>query len=190
MDQDGTIPSSVSREELEQENEHLKARLADLERLVAADTLTPLYNRRYFFETLDRWCGRAERYGGTYGLVFCDVDRFKTVNDRYGHCAGDAVLLAVASALSGIVRKSDVAARVGGDEFAVLLDSIDPETVAQKAEAIRNLLSDLPIDVGGNRFTISASVGHASIKSGMTAEQILNDADSAMYAEKRAKYPE
>ena len=190
MNQNDDERSGASHEELEHENQLLRARLAELEQLVTADTLTPLYNRRHFFETLDRWCGRVERYGGSYGLVFCDVDRFKLVNDQYGHCAGDAVLVAVANALASAIRKSDIAARVGGDEFAILLDTIDAETVVQKAEAVRALLTELPVEAGDNRFTVSASVGHAVIEKGMTPAQILNIADSAMYLEKRAKYPE
>lgn len=190
MDKNADSASGASYEELEHENQILKARLEELEQLVTADTLTPLYNRRHFFETLDRWCGRVERYGGSYGLVFCDVDRFKIINDRYGHCSGDAVLVAVANAIAGAIRKSDVAARVGGDEFAILLDTIDAGTVAQKADAIRALLSDLPVEAGDNHFSVSASIGHAVIEKGMTPAQILNIADSAMYMEKRTKYPE
>ncbi|MBP6380713.1 MAG: GGDEF domain-containing protein, partial [Sphingorhabdus sp.] len=101
-------------EMLARENMQLKARIAELERLTAMDTLTPLFNRRYLMQELDRWCWRAHRYGGTFGLLYLDVDRLKAVNDTHGHVAGDAVLCGIAEALASATRKSDVIARMGG----------------------------------------------------------------------------
>ena len=89
-------PGTKSLSALERENNQLKARVAELERLVACDTLTPLFNRRHFMDELDRWCWRAHRYGGDYGLLFLDVDNLKTVNDKLGHQAGDVLLLSIA----------------------------------------------------------------------------------------------
>ena len=83
---------------LVRENLHLKARVAELERLATIDTLTPRFNRRYLMQELDRWCWRAHRYGGTFGLLYLDVDRLKQVNDTHGHVAGDNVLCAIADA--------------------------------------------------------------------------------------------
>jgi diguanylate cyclase (GGDEF)-like protein len=103
---------------LERENAKLRKRIAELERLVATDSVTPLFNRRHFMEELDRWCWRAHRYGGSFGLLYCDVDRLKAVNDVQGHSIGDDILIGVAKALLAAVRKSDIAARIGGDEFA------------------------------------------------------------------------
>lgn len=173
---------------LERENARLRLRIAELERLVSTDTLTPLYNRRHFIETLDRWCWRAHRYGGTYGLLFCDVDRLKSVNDIQGHKIGDDVLRGVAKSLLGAVRKSDIVSRIGGDEFTVLLDSISVEQLTEKTIAMQALLAELPIKTNGPTLTIGVSVGSVLIESGSKANDVLDAADQAMYAHKRSKY--
>ena len=100
--------------------------------LADVDALTGLHNRRYFHETLERECARAHRYERGIALVILDIDDFKATNDRLGHLAGDAVLAAVAERLREAVRQSDVACRVGGDEFAVIL----PEAGARDAEQL------------------------------------------------------
>jgi diguanylate cyclase (GGDEF)-like protein len=174
---------------LERENAKLRARIAELERLVATDSLTPLFNRRHFMEELERWCWRAHRYGGTYGLLYCDVDRLKAINDIQGHSIGDDVLVAVADTLMGAVRKSDIAARIGGDEFAVLLDSISPEWLVEKTTAMQTLLNTMGIKTSGPTLKVSVSVGSCLIESGSRASEVLNAADQAMYAHKRSKYP-
>jgi diguanylate cyclase (GGDEF)-like protein len=174
---------------LERENARLRMRIAELERLVSTDTLTPLFNRRHFIETLDRWCWRAHRYGGTYGLLFCDVDRLKAVNDIQGHAIGDDVLRGIAKSLLGAVRKSDIVSRIGGDEFTVLLDSISTEQLAEKTESTRALLTALPIKTAGPTLKIGVSVGSMLIESGSKAGEVLDAADQAMYAHKRSKYP-
>ena len=174
---------------LERENARLRMRIAELERLVSTDTLTPLYNQRHFIEELDRWCRRAHRYGGIYGLLFCDVDRLKAVNDIQGHSFGDEVLRGVAKALLGAVRKSDIVSRIGGDEFTVLLDSISVEQLTEKTASMRELLAGLPIKTDGPKLNISVSVGSVLIESGSKANEVLDAADQAMYVHKRSKYP-
>jgi diguanylate cyclase (GGDEF)-like protein len=180
----GSDPVSV----VERENAKLRARIAELERLVATDTLTPLFNRRHFMEELDRWCWRAHRYGGTYGLLYFDVDRLKAVNDVQGHGIGDDVLRAVAKALMGAFRKSDIISRVGGDEFTVLLDSIDIERLEEKTKAMRELLTDFPVKTGGPTLKINVSVGAALLQGKFNSSEVLDIADKAMYAHKRSKY--
>lgn len=175
---------------LVRENMQLKARVAELERLATIDTLTPLFNRRYLMQELDRWCWRAHRYGGTFGLLYLDVDRLKAVNDTHGHVAGDNVLCAIAEALTAATRKSDVVARMGGDEFALLLDSISAERLAEKAVSLRNLLTSLPVETKGPTLKIDVSVGHCLIESGSRASEVLIEADRVMYADKRSKYGE
>lgn len=175
---------------LARENLQLKARIAELERLAAQDTLTPLFNRRYLMQELDRWCWRAHRYGGSFGLLYLDVDRMKLINDTHGHAAGDAVLCGIAEALGGATRKSDVLARMGGDEFAVLLDSIGAEKLQRKAASLRRLLTALPVQMAGSALKIDVSVGHCLIESGSRVSAVLIEADRAMYADKRSKYGE
>jgi diguanylate cyclase (GGDEF)-like protein len=172
---------------LERENNQLKARVAELERLVACDTLTPLFNRRHFMDELDRWCWRAHRYGGEYGLLFIDVDNLKTVNDRLGHQAGDVLLLAIAKALLGAVRRSDLVARIGGDEFAILLDNIPEAELAGKAERIGKAIAKLSIDHAGATLTPSVSAGFTPLEPGVKPTELLLRADRSMYAAKQAK---
>ena len=107
----GNAVSGVSTHDLESENRRLRGRVAELERLATTDTLTPLFNRRYFMNELDRWCWRAQRYGGSYGLLFLDIDQLKLINDTHGHAAGDAVICGVAQAMASTTRKSDIVAR-------------------------------------------------------------------------------
>lgn len=173
---------------LERENAKLRARIAELERLVASDTLVPLFNQRYFHEELDRWCWRAHRYGGSFGLLFLDVDQLKAVNDIQGHSAGDDVLREVAAILLSAVRKSDIVARVGGDEFAILLDTITAEQLPRKTASMQALLSELRVKTKGPTLTISVSVGSSLIDNSCRAADVIDAADKAMYAHKRSKY--
>jgi diguanylate cyclase (GGDEF)-like protein len=174
---------------LEKENARLRARIAELEKLVATDTLTPLFNQRHFMEELERWCWRAHRYGGSYGLLFLDVDKLKAVNDIQGHGIGDDVIRGVAKLLLGAVRKSDIVSRVGGDEFTILLDSISAAQLEDKLASVRALLSDVQIKTSGPMLTVSVSVGSSLIEGGANAAEMLDAADKAMYAHKRSKYP-
>ncbi|MBL0923178.1 MAG: GGDEF domain-containing protein [Sphingomonadaceae bacterium] len=172
---------------LERENKQLQARVAELERLVVCDTLTPLFNRRHFMEELDRWCWRTHRYGGEYGLLFIDVDNLKAVNDREGHVAGDMMLIGIAKALQGAVRRSDIAARVGGDEFAVLLDNIPENELAGKAGRIAKVVGRLRIVHEGKSLIPSVSAGYTAIEAGVKPSELLLRADRSMYAAKQAK---
>ena len=172
---------------LEEENKHLKARIAELERLVRRDTLTPLYNRRHFIDVLDRWSWRAHRYGGDFALLFIDVDQLKAVNDAHGHDAGDTLLVAIAKTLQSCVRRSDVVARMGGDEFGILLENIKPEALPAKAEKIAKSVARKRIDYNGETLEPSISVGHTVIEGGVSAAELLLRADRSMYKAKDAK---
>ncbi len=173
---------------LDQENKQLRARIAELERLVVCDTLTPLFNRRHFMEELDRWCWRAHRYGGQYGLLFIDVDNLKSVNDKNGHLAGDVLLTAIAKSLLGAIRRSDLAARIGGDEFAILLDNIPESELETKAEKIARTVSKLKVEHEGVVLTPGISAGYAVIEPGVKPTELLLRADRSMYASKQAKF--
>jgi diguanylate cyclase (GGDEF)-like protein len=180
----------VRNKMLVRENMELKARVAELERLTALDTLTPLFNRRHLMQELDRWCWRAHRYDGTFGLLYLDIDRLKSVNDTHGHAAGDAVICAIAEALTQATRKSDIVARIGGDEFAILLDQIDVARLGEKAASMRKLFTAFPAKTAGPVLPIDVSVGLCLIESGSRATEVLIEADRSMYADKRSKYCE
>jgi diguanylate cyclase (GGDEF)-like protein/PAS domain S-box-containing protein len=145
------------------------------------DALTGLVNRRRFEEELERHIAHGRRYGVDGALLLLDLDDFKQVNDRHGHRAGDRVLTAVAGVLKHRLRESDVVARFGGDEFAVLM----PHGAAEEAAGLADLLAGaLRTDVVSPHGPLRASVGVAVFEESTTSDEILSRADDAMYAEK------
>lgn len=181
------MPTGQVSDPLLRENRELKARIADLERLVACDSLTPLFNRRHFMDVLDRWCWRAHRYGGEYGLLFIDVDNLKAVNDVYGHAAGDALLQSIAKTLLASIRRSDVAARIGGDEFAILLDNIPEAALGGKADRIAKAVGQQRLLHDGKEIVTGVSIGYTPLEAGVKAKDLMLRADRSMYEAKQAK---
>jgi len=149
------------------------------------DPLTGAANRALFLERVTHALDRSTRTNQPITVLFCDVDNFKAINDSFGHDAGDLYLKATAERMASCIRTGDTLARMGGDEFAVLLESTDPQT----ATTITNRLSDalsMELDLNGPAITPSLSIGIATSTAGTTAEQLLRDADTAMYASKRS----
>src|ERR1700676_3707022 len=122
-----------------------RSRISELEARVDIDPLTDILNRRGFERELKRSLAYVKRYGTSAALVYVDLDGFKPVNDRHGHAAGDAVLKAVAVALHRQIRTSDIIARVGGDEFAVLLWNVNNAAAAAKASALEAAVYATPV---------------------------------------------
>ena len=149
--------------------------LADL------DALTGLHNRRYFHETLAREVSRAQRYGRSLALVVFDLDDFKAINDRIGHLAGDSVLAEVADRMRAVVRHADVACRVGGDEFAVILPESSLHDAEQLYERIYNQVWSRPITHGGQ---LGLSAGVAELRPQDDPVTFFQRADKALYAAK------
>jgi diguanylate cyclase (GGDEF)-like protein/PAS domain S-box-containing protein len=174
-------------ERLAAENE-LRRVKHDLERLAHTDSLTGLHNRRFFMQRLAEETARVKRHGGELSVVLFDLDLFKRVNDTHGHDMGDRVLMAVADVAREIVRTSDVAGRLGGEEFGLLLPETDGHGALRLAERLRGAVEALRI--GGNgepSVTITTSVGVATIReSAHEPGQVLSRADQALYAAKRA----
>lgn len=151
------------------------------------DPLTNLFNRRYLEETLDRELERAAREKYCICIIMVDIDRFKQVNDTYGHEAGDFVLKATADVLKRQSRRGDFACRFGGEEFVIVMPNINKEIVYERAGDLRASLNSLRVPYG--RYTLSAtfSIGIACYPSnGDTRESLLRAADRAMYAAKEA----
>ena len=151
------------------------------------DYLTGLPNRALFAERLSRALGRADRDGEPVCLLFLDLDGFKEVNDRHGHEAGDALLAAAAGRVKRCLRPSDTAARMGGDEFAVLLEGLGPERAREVAARIGEALG-APFAVGGEEAHTGASVGVACAVPGQKdAAELLGEADREMYRAKERR---
>ncbi|HEX3701566.1 MAG TPA: GGDEF domain-containing protein [Phenylobacterium sp.] len=165
----------------------LKARLEESEDLADRDALTPLLNRRAFLRELSRIRTFSQRYGAPASLVYFDLDGFKTVNDRYGHAAGDAALSAVAERLLALVRESDVVGRMGGDEFAVILVQADQAVATAKAWALAQAIEAEPIKFGDWSAPLHISYGVRQISTDLEPEALVAEADAAMYAAKRAR---
>jgi diguanylate cyclase (GGDEF)-like protein len=177
-------------ERLAAQLEQSRARIGDLEAKIDIDPLTELFNRRGFERELARSIAYVKRYGVSAALVFLDLDSFKPVNDRHGHAAGDAVLKAVAAALVRHVRASDVVARIGGDEFVVLLWNVSAAAAAAKAAALEQAVYASPVRWGASTLVVGASAGVALIGALDRADDLLARADAAMYARKYARKAE
>jgi diguanylate cyclase (GGDEF)-like protein/PAS domain S-box-containing protein len=179
----GTGIDVTDARQLELERTAAEARLRHM---ADHDTLTGLPNRRRFEEELDRHIALGRRYGMGGALLLLDLDDFKRVNDEFGHKAGDRVLSAVAVVLNHRLRESDIVARFGGDEFAVLMPVGGAEEATELAELLGAAIrSEVPTPAG----PLSASVGIALFGDLSTADDVLSRADDAMYAQKRADAP-
>jgi diguanylate cyclase (GGDEF)-like protein len=170
------IGASVSREQR-------RVRDAAI-RLSTVDSMTGLFNRSFFFTALEREIARGDRSGRAFCLVMLDLDDLKSVNDRFGHVSGDQVLRSVADVVRSGVRKIDVAARYGGDEFVALLPETDPTGGWVVAEKIRQMVAEQGMP--GIDPAPTVSVGVVSYPAdGRSADALLVSADRAMYASKR-----
>ena len=160
----------------------------ELRRRSETDALTGVANRRRFCQALEIECMRFTRGHAPLSLLMIDLDHFKSVNDRYGHPAGDSVLCHVAHLLLSSLRKTDLLARYGGEEFAVLLPETRMEGALVIAERIRRIVGRNTVEAGGESISVSVSVGVASHAndSEVDAEILLKKADLALYRAKTA----
>jgi diguanylate cyclase (GGDEF)-like protein len=150
------------------------------------DSLTAWFNRGHGLATLATELQRGRRNGTPLSVLMFDVDEFKTLNDRYGHQAGDAVLLATARQVNDLLRATDVKCRYGGDEFLVILPDTPAAGAEQVAEHVRRSLSSLPIPSGADVLSMTVSIGVATAQPGeCDAEALIARADAALYRAKR-----
>ena len=159
-----------------------------LAELAARDPLTGLHNARAFYALCDSAHKQAQRSQVPFAMLFIDLDHFKSINDGYGHEAGDAVLKAVGAMLGQTVRQSDVIGRIGGEEFSVLLPHTDQDGALNMGEKVRAAIEGLMPDIGGGRaLKITASIGVAWSGTGdQTIAAVQKQADEAMYVAKKA----
>ena len=158
----------------------MRERLCDLEQLADTDTLTPLPNRRRFIRELERVVAQANRHRTPAAVLYIDLDSLKSINDSHGHFAGDAALIHVAKLLAGLIRSTDIAARIGGDEFALILDHLDHNSAIETAERIGLYIADNPLDLGSATVPLEVSIGTATILPGDTLDDVMKRADRNM----------
>jgi diguanylate cyclase (GGDEF)-like protein len=169
----------------------LKQVIEERRRMAMTDALTGAHNRRYFMSHLRRELKRGRRYGGPVSLLVLDIDHFKRINDGYGHAAGDSVLVEFARRLQETLpRESDWVARLGGEEFAVILPQTDLAGARVVAERLRVAVQGAPMRTGGGtvRVTVSIGVSGSAVFSNpddATVEQLLRRADDCLYTSKR-----
>jgi diguanylate cyclase (GGDEF)-like protein len=169
------------RDALRRENRVLKIAVAELERVSERDTLTPLFNRRYFLTAIHQRLARFERHAECAAVVFVDVNQLKYINDSFGHAAGDFALMEVATRLAGAIRSTDVAARIGGDEFGLILDQSTEAGARAQVDRLGDMLSAGPALYDGHEIALSACFGVAMLQMGMAESDILAAADRDMY---------
>jgi len=157
------------------------SRFREARQMADLDALTGLHNRRYFHETLAREVARAHRYGRRLALVVFDLDDFKAINDRIGHLAGDAVLAETAERVKDVVRSADVACRVGGDEFAVILPESKTGDADQLYHRLLGAVGSRPVGQAGR---LSVSAGIAELREEDDPTTFFERADEALYRAK------
>ena len=185
-------PSREAMEQLLDENAKLRRQLAatqqlvgELELIADSDPLTPLPNRRAFVREFERAVAHVARHSTPIAVMFVDLDRLKNVNDEHGHNAGDAALIHVAKILSAHVRATDVVARIGGDEFGLVLYRLDEAAAKEKADMLVRQIAATPIAVADSLIQIGVSIGSTIINGEDSFATTLARADIAMYCAKR-----
>lgn len=189
QDEIGLLARNLKKmqDQIKRQLAELQASQAQLEHLAGHDVLTGLPNRRLFQDRLEHALARAQRTGEGFALLFIDVDKFKNINDRWGHEAGDAVLKLAAMRLASLTRRADTVARMGGDEFVILLDN--PTNRQQIVTIAEKLLDSLrsPMKVMGQELQVGFSVGISQYpEDGTSTTTLLARADQAMYEMKAA----
>jgi diguanylate cyclase (GGDEF)-like protein len=164
----------------------LQDRVAQLDLLAHEDSLVQLPNRRGLVRALERLIDRVSRYQEKAAILFVDLDGLKLINDSFGHQAGDEALMQVARLLIGGVRKSDVVARIGGDEFVILLGHSDEETARETAGRLIDVIADSDFVHDGQALPLSVAIGASPIHGDDTPESALARADEEMYRRKAA----
>ena len=171
-----------------QTHDRIRNLQVSLEQMVVADPLTGLHNRRYLMDRLTQEMQRADRHGDPLAFAIVDLDGFKPINDQFGHVVGDKVLRAVGNAIARCIRASDIAARYGGDEFAIILPQTPPEGAMRVVERVLRTISGLSLqdEAGEVRVTASLGLAYYPAEEIGTPEDLVHSADGALYGAKRS----
>jgi diguanylate cyclase (GGDEF)-like protein/PAS domain S-box-containing protein len=171
--------------QLEAQLRHIHELHEQMREQAIRDELTGVHNRRHFIDVAERELERARRHGASLSLVMMDIDHFKNVNDMYGHSTGDVALKAVGSMLSATTRLGDLAFRLGGEEFAVLLVGMGHEGAMERAENWRSTLAEMSTPADGATLRLTASFGVATFpQQADTLVELMKIADARMYRAK------
>jgi diguanylate cyclase (GGDEF)-like protein len=173
-------------ERLRADVDRLEAYVGQLDKLAYRDPLVQLPNRRSFLASLECLIARVERYGGPAAMLFVDVDGLKAINDTFGHKAGDEALVEIAQLLVSSVRKTDCVARMGGDEFGILLEHTDEAKAWQMALRVVESVVGSQFCFNGSCLPLSVAVGVGAIRPGDTPQAVVERADKEMYRVKSA----
>lgn len=158
----------------------------EIYRLMTIDGLTEVHNKRYFEEVMEREFSRAKRYERTFSLVLFDIDHFKKINDTYGHLAGDAVLRQLGALVKPRVRRDDIIARIGGEEFSIVLPEVDKEGALEAARKLRELVERTTFSFEGTAIAVTVSLGVVEWDHEMKEPQdLVKAADERLYEAKR-----
>ncbi len=180
--QDGKVVGAV---EIFSDNSRqwaVREKVTELAKLAFLDPASQVANRRYLDQQLSQQLDQYSKFGTPFGILLADVDKFKNINDTYGHVAGDAALVTVAKTLSGCLRASDVLGRWGGDEFLVILPGITENMLVVTADRCKALVARSTVPLGGSMVQLTISVGAAMAAPGDSAESLLNRADHHLYS--------
>lgn len=179
---------SALLEKLDDVNRELsrtKESLSEIERLVDVDCLAPIPNRRAFMRRLSWAITMHERYAHPSTVLYFDVNEFKQINDQYGHAAGDLAIRHISQLLSAAMRESDFLARIGGDEFAIIMYYASEDAARKRGAKIADKLLRTPFTFNGKPICVSTAYGCYTVRSGDDAESSLAAADMSMYVDKR-----
>ena len=175
------INNTLERARLRNDVKKAQAKMAEMS---TVDELTKLHNRRYFIEALEGEFERASRYEIEMALIMVDLDHFKKINDTYGHPSGDMVLSKIGGILKKHVRRNDIACRYGGEEFAVILSNVSRENIYAAYDRFREMVSEHLFEYESNQFHITVSIGIAFSNNAESANDLLSQADQALYQAK------
>ncbi len=155
--------------------------------MTISDGLTQISNKRFLMDHLDKEFSRAKRYGRQLSIIMFDLDRFKDINDQYGHLTGDYVLKEMAHILKNRIRKEEVFARYGGEEFVVVLPESDNEVAVQFGEILRAMVEENEFEFEGQPINVGISVGVGTLQEKMSSvSDLVKEADEHLYEAKRS----
>ncbi|MEO6418726.1 MAG: diguanylate cyclase [Polyangiaceae bacterium] len=175
----------ILQDQLESKNRELEAKNQELAELATTDSLTGLHNRRHFLARMNDELNRSLRYGHPFAMLMLDIDHFKRINDTKGHPVGDEVLIAIARTLRTVLRKTDLLARFGGEEFVVCLPEATRESSLHVAEKVRVAVEACVIPSLDWAVTVSIGVAWHPTPGAETVEELLRVADDGLYRAKR-----